>query len=89
MKLYVENTFEDLSAESGFEKYNMGYISSEMKWGFFINKSEKKGKSHNIDRYLSGILKEKIPSSVALDEVSNILDYLRSRDFYLYKKKIL
>lgn len=87
MKLYVENTFEDLSAESGFEKYNMGYISSEMKWGFFVNKSEKKESLITLIDIFLEILKEKIPSSVALDEVSNILDYLRSRDFYLYKKR--
>lgn len=89
MKLYVENTFEDLSAESGFEKYNMGYISSEMKWGFFVNKSVKKESLITLIDIFLEILKEKIPSSVALDEVSNILDYLRkgSRDLYLYKKR--
>lgn len=89
MKLYVENTFEDLSAESGFEKYNMGYISSEMKWGFFVNKSVKKESLITLIDIFLEILKEKIPSSVALDEVSNILDYLRkgSRDLYLYKER--
>ena len=89
MKLYVENTFEHLSAESGFEKYNMGYISSEMKWGFFVNKSVKKESLITLIDIFLEILKEKIPSLVALDEVSNILDYLRkgSRDLYLYKKR--
>lgn len=89
MKLYVENTFEDLSAESGFEKYNMGYISSEMKWGFFVNKSVKKESLITLIDIFLEILKEKIPSSVALDEVANILDYLRkgSRDLYLYKER--
>ena len=89
MKLYVENTFEDLSAESGFEKYNMGYISSEMKWGFFVNKSVKKESLITLIDIFLEILKEKIPSLVALDEVSNILDYLRkgSRDLYLYKER--
>ena len=63
MKLYVENTFEDLSAESGFEKYNMGYISSEMKWGFFVNKSVKKESLITLIDIFLEILKEKIPSS--------------------------
>lgn len=87
MKLYVENTSENLIAENGFKKYNIGRNSSEMQWGFLVNKSIKNESLIILIYIFLEILEEKISSLVALDEVSNILDYLRKGNNDLYKER--
>ena len=87
MKLYVENTSENLIAETGFEKYNKRHDSSEMWWGFFVDKSMKKESLITLIDIFLEILEEKISSLVALDEASNILVYLRERNNDLYKER--
>lgn len=87
MKLYVENNSESLIAETGFEKYNTGRDSSEMQWGFLVNTSMKKKSLITLIDIFLEILEEKISSLVALDEVSNILDYLKEGNNDLYKER--
>lgn len=87
MKLYVENTSENLIAETGFEKYKMGCDSSEIQWGFFINKSMKKESLITLIDIFMEIVEEKISSLIALDEVSNILDFLREENNDRYKER--
>lgn len=89
VELYVEADLDDkITVEKKeIEKYKIEKNLSGLQWGFFVEKSVKNKSFTTLMRIFLEILAEKIPSVVALDELANILSYVKGKDCAVYKRQ--
>lgn len=89
VELYVEADLDDKITvkKKEFEKYKIENNLSRLQWGFFVKKSVKNKSFTTLMRIFLEILAEKIPSVVALDELANILSYVKGKDCAVYKRQ--
>lgn len=82
VELYVEADLDDkiMVEKEEFEKYEIKNNLSRLQWGFFVKKSVNNKRLTTLMEIFLEILAEKVPSIVALDELANILSYVKKEE---------